>query len=178
MMSREDVLRELELLPVWAVRNPPKLQQVLLEPAPIAEPVMIATVDDDAVIEVPVVEKITVEKIVKPWAFVCNISTAADECAILMSNIIQATQLALADYVLLPDMQALNTYQVTDVLLFGLDAAQSFLQLDVEDLRGKAHNVEGVRVWVSYHPEQMLQNPLLKREVWRDIQKAMPQLGK
>jgi uracil-DNA glycosylase len=35
-----------------------------------------------------------------------------------------------------------------------------------------------VRCWVTYHPEQMLQDPLLKREVWRDICAAMPKLAK
>jgi DNA polymerase len=189
MMTREDILRELELLPVWTLRNPPDLQDVQLEPTVVAskvqveselisEPEINAAVDD-SVMEVPAVETTSVEKTVKSWAFVCTVSaTQADECALLMNNIIQATHLGLDDYVLLPDVQALNNYQVADVFLFGFEAAQSFLQMNADSLRGKAHTVDDVRYWVSYHPEQMLQNPMLKREVWRDMQMAMPSLRK
>jgi uracil-DNA glycosylase len=189
MMTREDILRELELLPVWTLRNPPELQALQLEPAvvetkaqiesePIIEPVIVAEVNHVAM-EAHLDKAVAVEKTVKSWAFVCTVSAAqADECALLMNNIIQATHLGLDDYVLLPDVQALNNYQVADVFLFGFDAAQSFLQMNAESLRGKAHTVDDVRYWVSYHPEQMLQNPMLKREVWRDMQMAMPSLRK
>jgi DNA polymerase len=194
-MTREDILHELELLPVWRLRVPPVAQAELVSAPDVvvkAEPQVDSVISTepvitDAVVPIPVVqkpevEKLEVEKIVKQWAFVCGASsTQEDECALLMNNIIKATHLELADYVLLNEIQALANYQVGDILLFGLDMAKQYLntsEVDLGNLRGQYHMVEGVRCWVTYHPEQMLQNPLLKREVWRDICAAMPRLAK
>lgn len=199
-MTREDILHELELLPVWRLRVPP-VALAVVESAPDidvkAEPQVDSVISPepviaDAVVPIPVVqqpevekskvEKPKVERIVKQWAFVCGASsTQVDECALLMSNIIKATHLELADYVLLNEIQALANYQVGDILLFGLDMANKYLnasEIDLGSLRGQYHMVEDVRCWVTYHPEQMLQDPLLKREVWRDICAAMPKLAK
>lgn len=194
-MTREDILHELELLPVWRLRVPPVAQAELVSAPDVvvkAEPQVDSVISTepvitDAVVPIPVVqkpevEKLEVEKIVKQWAFVCGASsTQEDECALLMSNIIKATHLELADYVLLNEIQALASYQVGDILLFGLDMTKKYLntsEVDLGNLRGQYHMVEGVRCWVTYHPEQMLQDPLLKREVWRDICAAMPRLAK
>jgi DNA polymerase len=194
-MTREDILHELELLPVWKLRVPPVVQAVVVSAPDVvvkAEPQVDSVLSPepviaDAVVPIPVVQKPEVEKpeaekIVKQWAFVCGASsTQVDECALLMSNIIKATHLELADYVLLNEIQALAIYQVGDILLFGLDMANKYLnasEIDLGSLRGQYHMVEDVRCWVTYHPEQMLQDPLLKREVWRDICAAMPKLAK
>lgn len=194
-MTREDMLHELELLPVWRLRAPPVAPTVVVSAPDVIvkaesqvdsvvspEPVITDSVVPIPVVQKPEVEKPEVEKIVKQWAFVCGVSsTQEDECALLMSNIIKATHLALADYVLLNEINALANYQVGDILLFGLDMAKKYLNtsdVDLGHLRGQYHLVEGVRCWVTYHPEQMLQDPLLKREVWRDICAAMPKLAK
>lgn len=194
-MTREDILHELELLPVWRLRVPSVAQAVVVSAPDVvakAEPQVDSVISPepviaDAVVPIPVVqqpevEKPEVERIVKQWAFVCGVSSRQeDECALLMSNIIKATHLELADYVLLNEIQALASYQVGDILLFGLDMANKYLntsEIDLGNLRGQYHMVEGVRCWVTYHPEQMLQDPLLKREVWRDICAAMPRLAK
>jgi DNA polymerase len=194
-MTREDILHELELLPVWRLRVPSVAQAVVVSAPDVfvkaesqtdsvinPEPVIADSVVPIPVVQKPEVEKPEVEKIVKQWAFVCGVSsTQEDECALLMSNILKATHLELADYVLLNEINALANYQVGDILLFGLDLAKMYLnasEIDLGNLRGQYHMVEGVRCWVTYHPEQMLQDPLLKREVWRDICAAMPRLAK
>jgi DNA polymerase len=194
-MTREDILHELELLPVWRLRVPSVAQAVVVSAPDVfvkaesqtdsvinPEPVIADSVVPIPVVQKPEVEKPEVEKIVKQWAFVCGVSsTQEDECALLMSNILKATHLELADYVLLNEINALANYQVGDILLFGLDLAKMYLnasEIDLGNLRGQYHMVEGVRCWVTYHPEQMLQDPLLKREVWRDICAAMPKLAK
>jgi uracil-DNA glycosylase len=195
-MTREDILRELELLPVWRLKNPPSAHEVKLEniqvgtetvtpvdpPVASAAPVIAKTGTHAPVEQISKVEKPKVEKIVKQWAFVCSFSISqAQACSILLNNIIKATHLAAADYVLLKDIQTIAHYQVCDILLFGLEAANAYLnvnEVDLAKLRGQYHVVGDVRCWVTYHPEQMLQDPLLKRDVWRDICTAMPKLGK
>ncbi|MGZ8269989.1 MAG: hypothetical protein ACXW1T_02295 [Methylophilus sp.] len=194
-MTREDILHELELLPVWKLRVSPVVQAVVVNTPDVVvkatpqidsiaspEPVITGSVASIPIVQKPEIEKPQVEKIVKQWAFVCSTSsTQEDECALLMNNIMKATHLELADYVLLNETQALANYQVGDILLFGLDMANKYLktsEIDLGSIRGQYHMVEEVRCWVTYHPEQMLQDPLLKREVWRDICAAMPQLAK
>jgi uracil-DNA glycosylase len=186
-MSREDVLRELELLPVWKLRNPVTAQELEADIVETVEEVapsivlesQIATVETHAE---SVVNKPIVQKIIKQWALILPISHVQDhECTLLINNMIKAMRLTSEDYVLIHETQALANYEVGDILLFGLDTANQHLNLNalsLDDLRGKSHLVEDVRCWVTYHPEQMLLNPLLKRYVWQDICAAMPHLTK
>jgi uracil-DNA glycosylase len=200
-MTREDILRELELLPVWKLRHPTSANEALAENTPVvtgkAVPLDVLVISPEPVVsefeinessihspveQNPKAEKPKVEKIVKQWAFVCSVSRLqAQACSILLNNIVKATHLASTDYVLLNDIQAIDNYQLGDILLFGLEVANAYLninEVDLANLRGQYYMVDDVRCWVTYHPEQMLQDPLLKRDVWRDICAAMPQLGK
>jgi uracil-DNA glycosylase len=189
-MTREDILRELELLPVWKLRKIPVAQTTEASKPDVDVKIVpqVNTVDSaESLVTEPIVPIIgtqipAVQRITKQWAFICDISsTQEDGCAMLMRNIIKATHLESIDYVLLNESQALKNYLVGDILFFGLDMANQYLntnEIDLSSLRGKYHLVENVRCWVTYHPQQMLQDPLLKREVWRDICAAMPRLAK
>jgi len=57
-------------------------------------------------------------------------------------------------------------------VLFGLDAANRFLaadHLEIAAVRGKMLTDGDRLVVVTHHPQAMLENPLLKREVWQDL---------
>lgn len=62
------------------------------------------------------------------------------------------------------------------VLVLGELAAQSLLSTNdtLDELRAKSHTLEGVHapVIVSYHPDEVLRTPLLKKLVWQDLQLA------
>jgi uracil-DNA glycosylase family 4 len=62
------------------------------------------------------------------------------------------------------------------VLVLGELAAQSLLSSSdtLDELRGKSHTLKGVDapVIVSYHPDEVLRGPLLKKLVWQDLQMA------
>ena len=62
------------------------------------------------------------------------------------------------------------------VLVLGELAAQSLLSSSdtLDELRGKPHTLKGVDapVIVSYHPDEVLRGPLLKKLVWQDMQMA------
>jgi len=187
-MSREDMLRELELLPVWKLRNP--VAKAALEAhvtEVVEETASDVALDEDQVITdeaqaVPMPTKPVVQKIIKQWALILSVSSVQDnECTLLINNMIKAMRLTSEDYVLLHEVQALKAYEVGDILLFGLDVANQHLnlnELSLDGLRGKPHIIDDVRCWVTYHPAQMLLNPLLKRHVWQDICAAMPHLTK
>ena len=46
----------------------------------------------------------------------------------------------------------------------------------LERLRGRFHDLGGIPVMASFHPDAMLENPALKREVWSDMQQVMKRL--
>ena len=62
------------------------------------------------------------------------------------------------------------------VLLLGESVAQSVLSKEqpLQQLRGQLHTIEHVNapMVVTHHPDLLLTMPLLKREVWQDVQLA------
>ncbi|HBG07761.1 MAG: hypothetical protein A2075_10650 [Geobacteraceae bacterium GWC2_58_44] len=65
------------------------------------------------------------------------------------------------------------------VVTLGEPAAQLLLQSrqPVEKLRGRFHDLEGIPLLPTLHPDAMLENPALKREVWSDMQQVMRRLA-
>lgn len=61
------------------------------------------------------------------------------------------------------------------ILAVGRVAAQTLLgtKQALSDLRGAAHQVNGIPVVVVYHPAYLLRSLLEKRKVWQDLQLAM-----
>ena len=53
----------------------------------------------------------------------------------------------------------------------GTFAAQTVLQTasSISKLRGKFHDVDGMRIIATFHPAYLLRNPSSKREVWEDM---------
>ncbi|PCI66811.1 MAG: hypothetical protein COB26_10755 [Piscirickettsiaceae bacterium] len=66
------------------------------------------------------------------------------------------------------------------VLLLGEAAAQSVIgsSKGIDELRGKVYTLDaiGIPCVVTYHPDQLLQTPLLKKAVWDDIRLAKAQV--
>lgn len=62
----------------------------------------------------------------------------------------------------------------------GTFAVQSLLKvkIPISKLRGKWHEVRGIRMMPTFHPAYLLRNPGEKRLVWADIQEVMKALGK
>lgn len=62
----------------------------------------------------------------------------------------------------------------------GTFAVQALLKVKtpISKLRGKWHEVRGVKMMPTFHPAYLLRNPADKRLVWADIQEVMKLLGK
>jgi len=203
-LNREDMLRELELLPVWRARvpAPPSLQAATVaEPVAtplvaevavevVAEPVVEAATPEVVEQEVPVsiefeqapqvplpevnepLPEVAVELLVQtPWLLYCPQAEDAQGQQ-LLHNILRALQLPLEVVTLY--QQQLVSAQVSSrfCVLFGLDAANRFLatdHLEITAVRGKILTDGDTQVVVTHHPQAMLENPLLKREVWQDM---------
>ena len=65
------------------------------------------------------------------------------------------------------------------VVTLGEQAAQLLLATEepVEKLRGRFHDLAGIPLMPTLHPDAMLENAALKREVWSDMQQVMRRLG-
>jgi DNA polymerase len=61
------------------------------------------------------------------------------------------------------------------VCALGKFAAQTLLETDrpISRLRGRFHEVEGLRILPTYHPAYLLRNPEQKRAVWEDMKLLM-----
>lgn len=198
-LTREDMLRELELLPVWRPRIAAvaPLPSIEIQPsAPVAaesrteetlvmvrdeaptEPVnMPAMPADPQLVETSVTaETKTAESgseslIQSPWLLLCP--QAGDDAAqTLLQNIMRALKLP-AEVVLL-HQQNISCVQVQSrfCVLFGLEAANHFLgtaHTDIAMVRGQVLRQGDMCCVITHHPQAMLAQPALKKDVWHDL---------
>ncbi len=187
-MNRDDVLRELELLPVWKLRKPVEAvltQQVDVEKLEAAQVAIVAT--EEPALEKPAIEKpssvvaiqyeITMTQD-KQWAFICEINLSAGPVDItsqstLFNNILLALSIekpSKMQVASIADVQA----RMTDIKIMaamGESVAQALLntQEPLENLRGKLHAIGHAQLVASCDLAHLLNNPLDKAKVWQDL---------
>jgi uracil-DNA glycosylase len=190
-ITREDILRELELLPVWTLHPSFKAAQAVssstdMHPAEVLA--ITETVPEDATsnsmsevalpvihdtIAEPVVEAKVVEaKVAVTWLLYCPLDVATDQEALtLLHNMVRAMQLLSTEYQLIHTLEALARYQPTYMLIFGLNAAHAVLDkaLTFEDTKEQPYMHAQRHCWVVHHPKQLMENPSLKREAWHTM---------
>jgi uracil-DNA glycosylase len=66
------------------------------------------------------------------------------------------------------------------ICCLGAVAAQNLLATDVSigKLRGRVHDLHGVKVICTYHPAYLLRNPDAKKFVWEDVKMLMAEMEK
>ncbi len=173
-MTREDVLRELELLPVWRLRAP-KASPVEFTQKPV-ETQKNTEVKVAEIIEKPQLSPVTEKSVYllvsddKKWAFVLP-EALTGEAEVLFNNIL------LALHINKTHTETLAHLTNTKVIVaMGEQAAQQLLNSteSIESLRGKAHVVENVPLVVTYHPNDLLQHLANKAKMWDDLCIAKP----
>jgi DNA polymerase len=177
-MTREDMLRELELLPVWTL-NPAfaerhvATQTEAMEPS---QPEPIQPISEVAAVTVPAMETpappieqapIKVKKAIA-WLLYCPLNTRSDQDAFaLLHNMVRAMQLVSTDYHIVHEAVASDAFQPERTLIFGVEAAKALLDMDVEDISQQPFEHLQRPCWVVHHPKALLENPALKREAWQ-----------
>ncbi len=189
MITREDVWRELELLPMWQLRVP-----VVSIPIQNIQNIQNIEVMATAIAEIPVVEVLpttsenqtTSQNIApiafemtlsqdKKWAFIYKLADRMDAASqsILLSNILQALYI---DKPVKSQLQNLTENPLTEIstqviVAMGEPAAQALLnsQDSIENLRGKVHTVAGSTVVATYDLAHLLAKPLDKANTWQDL---------
>ena len=168
-MTREDVLRELELLPVWQLRVPIVPQVEIVQKitevqktaeATVAETSYYVVVSDD-----------------KKWAFVLS-QALTGTAKILFNNILLALQLNKTHTEPVANLAGLlvSLADVKVIVAMGATASQQLLSSSesLEQLRGKVHVFENVPLVVTYHPDNLLQQLANKANMWDDLCIAKP----
>ncbi len=77
-------------------------------------------------------------------------------------------------------MRQIEIVQPRVIVGLGTFAVQSLLKVKtpISKMRGRWHEVRGIRMMPTFHPAYLLRNPADKRLVWADIQEVMRALGK
>ena len=177
-MTREDMLRELELLPVWTLNPAFAERQVTTQSEAIEpnEPEPIQPTSEVAAVTVTAMgtpEQVSVQAPTKPkkaiaWLLYCPLDTRSDQDALtLLQNMVRAMQLVTADYQIVHEAVASDAFQPERTLIFGVEAAKALLNVDVEDISQQPYEHLQRPCWVVHHPKVLLENPALKREAWQ-----------
>ena len=169
MMTREDMLRELELLPMWQLRAPMPLQPQPAETAPVVNPIIAVPA------KIPGAQNafnLTLSAD-KKWAF---IMLASPDLPALQSRLFNNILLALKiDKTNKSVLTSLVDIETKVIIAMGETAAQQLLNSaeSIESLRGKPHTFKNIPLIVTYHPHDMLQNLANKAKTWDDLCMAM-----
>jgi hypothetical protein len=182
-MNRDDVLRELELLPAWKLRVPVTSVLTQTAQAETMEATQITSLyGEESVMEKPVFEKstsaaetqyeITMSED-KHWAFLCELDTTAglmdiDSQGLLFKNILHALSIEKPSKM---QLTSLADIQARIIVAMGESVAQALLntQEPLENLRGKLHAIGSIQLVATCDLTHLLNNPLDKAKVWQDL---------
>lgn len=193
-MTREDVLRELELLPVWHLRTA-LLQAAVLESAPLP-----AAADIEILPEIPletlpetVAEAVTpVPEMVSPtvwtqlssedglWLLALAQASLTPEESQLLQNMCKAMRMvATAPQPMEDALTAMQASPAKMVIAFGVQAAQQLLASTegLAALRAQVHDCHGKSLVATHALGHLLLQPLDKAQTWHDLRLAMQALA-
>ena len=190
-LTREDMLRELELLPAWKLAIPmpqmvaeaPNAPQAVAE-APKIEPVEAAPEVVEISTDIANMDWPTLNQHVTgagdqnaDWLFVGDVAMDGD-AATLLDKMLIAIQLQRGKNVYLTPLsepeyfkRQIALIQPKLIFVFGEQAAQTLLnsQAPLDDLRGKVHQHENVALIASYAPSHLLKHTQDKVKAWADL---------
>jgi DNA polymerase len=171
--SREDVLRELELLPVWKLRAPITTE---------IQPQVKTTCNTETQAEIKAEVKTEILPVaVEPSAYVCTVSDDKKWAFIWPASLIlSASQSTLFKNILVAlkitkstqmQVSKIEEIQTSVIILMGEEAAQKVLGTveSIETLRGKSYLLHSTPTIVTYHPSDLLQSLQLKPKTWEDL---------
>ena len=190
-LTREDMLRELELLPVWRLNSPLENQpQAKQEDAPVETVIEAKEVVPQEETQAPVVSDVVnmdwaeLKQYVvgagdqnADWVFVGDVPADGD-ASILLDKMLIAIQLQRGKNVYLTQLaepayfkRQIALIQPKLIFVFGEQAAQTLLnaQEPLDTLRGRVHHYENVALIASYAPFHLLKNTQDKAKAWADL---------
>ena len=192
MMTREDMMRELELLPVWQLRAP--LPSVGL--AASIESIQVKSIEliieklDEKIVEQEIVtdatelEVISELQVIKPQEFILIFSDDDDWLFIMPNAVMLIDELQLFQNICKALRIKTKSEQTSNNILssirdthtkllfvMGGTTVQTILQTSepATNLFGKKHQVNGIALIATYDLAHLLQNPADNSKVWQDL---------
>jgi uracil-DNA glycosylase len=162
-VTREDVLRELELLPVWKLRTP-----LVHAPTTVAEILeekqgeIVAPTAPQNAFNLHVSED-------KKWLFICPESRVDIGLqSTLFNNILHALKIDKTNQLVTENLAEINA---TVTVVMGEQLAQHLLktQESLENLRGQIHQFQSAALIVTYSLADLLAKPIDKAKAWQDL---------
>jgi hypothetical protein len=195
MMTREDMMRELELLPVWQLRAPASQELAIKNVGGASSRQDVELTPDLQVQLVDVAVKVSLANTVEStndlmpvsiespkftfiasengeYLFILPSAVMNVEELQLFQNICKALRIKTKLAETSPDISAsINEMQAKLLIVMGEATAQVMLQSDesIAHLRERVHQVHGVTLIATYDLLHLLQNPADKAKVWRDL---------
>jgi DNA polymerase len=166
-MTREDVLRELELLPVWQLRAPLKVAEPAIEKAPMAV-VAIEAAKENTSLECIISDD-------KKWIFICHEDLMDIGLqGILFNNILHVLKISKTNKI---SMENISEAKV--MIAMGETVAQQLLSSteSIEQLRGKTYAYQNIPLIVTYDTSDMLLHLPNKAKTWDDLCMALQLLN-
>ncbi|MFT7228310.1 MAG: hypothetical protein ACI8PW_000895 [Methylophilaceae bacterium] len=195
-MNQDDILRELELLPVWQLRAPTikASEEATAEVAPIAEVSAVLPITKVAspepelnvveqkpapsVISEPAVSEAALPSVAfrcivsddAQWLFVLQ-QQQSGEAEALLQNIMKAVAVKVGQNVEQADAAALTQFASKVIVVMGEAEAQQLLTAtdSLAALRGYPHELNDTPLIVTYSPEALLENLADKSNAWEDL---------
>jgi hypothetical protein len=169
MMSREDVLRELELLPVWQLRNPVVIEKKA-DSLPTAQHIEQESEGYQAEPHAP--ESVTFRLIASEdgqWLFA--LAPQQNEVAeTLFHNMLKAVAVKIGQDVTKAQPATIADFTPKVIVAMGETIAQQLLTAQpLTQLRGAVHRLKEVPLVVTYAPDDLLQYPASKASAWEDL---------
>jgi uracil-DNA glycosylase len=189
-LTREDMLRELELLPAWHL-NAPLTQPEVVSTVPtqeLASPeITVPEIPVPEIVKTPDVANMDLASVNQyvissgdpnaDWLFVGDVAMEGD-AATLLDKMLIAMQLQRGKNVYLTQLsepeyfkRQIALIQPKLIVAFGEKAAQSLLGSNelLDALRGQVHHYENVALIASYSPSHLLQHTQDKAKAWADL---------
>lgn len=176
-LSREELLRELELLPVWQSRNPaqPPVAAVMPKSDARADAVETGAVpetqaEQSKVVAPPLHQFRLVVSEDAQWAIVLDKQHSA-ESEVLLQNMLKAVDVNIAQDVADATTDHLKQYVTKVIVVMGELEAQTLLNETqaLSQMRGKMHQYQNIPVIATYSPSELLLNLDNKAKAWEDL---------
>ena len=156
-LTRDDMLRALELLPVWQLREPvisKKSEIGAAKSAISAEPGPLRIILSED----------------KQYLFLLEgLKTREEE--VLLQNMLKAMHVKVHLDFVSQDMLELTEHAPNIMIVMGEKAIVSLLDLtdQIDNLRGKLYQYSNLPVVVTYHPNHLLKHSIDKANAWVDL---------
>ena len=197
-MNRDDLLRELELLPAWQIKagfqmgvntlqtpsheiSNEKSEKILDVSSPDISTNILASAQliaqENSSPQPVIIEPVAVvsKQAVAVLVFV-NMPKKenfyASEAGILLDNMLKAIHLKRGENLVIAFMSdEIERFEASAALVLGEQAAQLVIKTSepFSALRGKVHQVHASNIIVSHSLAHLLAEPLYKREAWQDL---------